>query len=139
MHHIQAEDETLIRARAHQFWEDEGRPEGRDKIHWQRAMESIAIPDMLPVMSAHSETVSPITDVSLIDGIGPKITSLLEEAGITNLQQIAEMSDEDIAALDERLDLRGRSAREDWIAQAQDLIMGHAPRAKIDQDKQDSH
>jgi len=26
-----------IRQRAYELWEDEGRPEGRDRIHWLRA------------------------------------------------------------------------------------------------------
>jgi hypothetical protein len=26
-----------IRKRAYEIWEDEGRPEGRDRIHWLRA------------------------------------------------------------------------------------------------------
>jgi ribosomal protein S13 len=135
MHNIKAEDEALIRARAHKIWEDEGRPEGRDKIHWLRALEFYNIPDM---MTHHAETVSNITDVSLIDGIGPKISALLEEAGITTLQQIAAMSEDEISALDEQLDLRGRSTREEWIVQAQELIMGHTPRAKVDQDRLDN-
>ena len=138
MDHIKTEDEIIIRARAHQYWEDEGRPEGRDKIHWQRALETFTIPDMMPAKAEHSEAISPISDVSLIDGIGPKITALLEDAGITTLQQIAAMSEDDISALDEKLDLRGRSAREDWIVQAQELIMGHAPRANVDQDRSDN-
>ena len=138
MDHIKTEDEIIIRARAHQYWEDEGRPEGRDKIHWQRALEALTIPDMMPATAEHSEAISPISDVSLIDGIGPKITALLEEAGITTLQQIAAMSEDDISALDEKLDLRGRSAREDWIVQAQELIMGHAPRANVDRDRSDN-
>lgn len=138
MDHIKTEDEIIIRARAHQYWEDEGRPEGRDKIHWQRALETFTIPDMIPATAEHSEAISPISDVSLIDGIGPKITALLEEAGITTLQQIAAMSEDDISALDEKLDLRGRSAREDWIVQAQELIMGHAPRANVDRDRSDN-
>lgn len=138
MDHIKTEDEIIIRARAHQYWEDEGRPEGRDKIHWQRALETFTIPDMMPAKAEHSEAISPISDVSLIDGIGPKITALLEEAGITTLQQIAAMSEDDISALDEKLDLRGRSAREDWIVQAQELIMGYAPRANVDRDRSDN-
>jgi hypothetical protein len=30
-------EEHRIRARAHQIWTDEGRPDGRDKEHWLRA------------------------------------------------------------------------------------------------------
>jgi hypothetical protein len=29
--------EEEIRRRAHQIWEDEGRPEGKDAEHWERA------------------------------------------------------------------------------------------------------
>lgn len=35
------EDERLtrIRERAYEIWEEEGQPQGRSDIHWQRAME----------------------------------------------------------------------------------------------------
>jgi hypothetical protein len=34
-------DEHLVRARAHQIWEDEGRPEGREKEHWDQATRAL--------------------------------------------------------------------------------------------------
>jgi hypothetical protein len=34
-----------IRRRAHQLWVDEGRPHGRDKVHWDMATELVAIED----------------------------------------------------------------------------------------------
>lgn len=37
--------ESRIRARAHQIWEREGRPEGRAQDHWELASEEIAIED----------------------------------------------------------------------------------------------
>ena len=76
-----------------------------------------------------------ITDVSLIDGIGPKITKLLAKAGITSLQHIASLTPAKLAKLDAELELKGRTAREEWIAQAQELIAGKTPRAKVDQAK----
>lgn len=33
--------EQRIRERAHQFWEEEGRPEGREQEHWERAVHEI--------------------------------------------------------------------------------------------------
>jgi hypothetical protein len=33
--------EQRIRERAHSLWEQEGRPEGRDREHWERAMREI--------------------------------------------------------------------------------------------------
>ena len=44
---LKTETEAAIRARAHQIWEDEGRPEGRHEDHWQRAYEAIV--DVAPV------------------------------------------------------------------------------------------
>jgi hypothetical protein len=37
--------EARIRARAHKIWEEEGRPEGRARDHWELASELIAIED----------------------------------------------------------------------------------------------
>ena len=71
-------------------------------------------------------------DVSLIAGVGPKIKDQLHAEGITSLNQIAEMSDEAIFALDEKLGLKGKSKREEWVEQAKELVAGKAPRAKSD-------
>ena len=113
--------EDQIRAVAHQIWIDEGQPDGRDEIHWEWALAKFrsAVP----------------TDVSLIDGIGPKIAAALAKAGVSSLQEIANLSDKALEQLDAKLALKGRSLRDEWIAQAQELIAGKAPRAKIDQVK----
>jgi hypothetical protein len=34
--------ETRIRNLAHRFWEEEGRPEGREAEHWRRAQEKLS-------------------------------------------------------------------------------------------------
>jgi amino acid transporter/predicted flap endonuclease-1-like 5' DNA nuclease len=72
-------------------------------------------------------------DISMIGGIGPKITKMLAKEGVTSLSDIAKMSASALAALDSKLDLRGRSAREEWIDQAKELLAGKPPRAKSDQ------
>jgi large subunit ribosomal protein L19 len=74
-----------------------------------------------------------VDDVSLIGGVGPKIKEQLHAEGITSLKQIAEMSDEAIFALDEKLGLKGKTKREEWVEQAKELVAGKAPRAKTDQ------
>ena len=38
-----------------------------------------------------------------------------------------------IFALDEKLGLKGKTKREDWVTQAKELVAGEAPRAKTDQ------
>jgi predicted flap endonuclease-1-like 5' DNA nuclease len=124
------EHEDLIRARAYQFWEDEGRPHGRDEIHWQRALESIVTPAAKVAFAAMPKDVS--SDISLIDGIGPKIAAQLAAEGISSLAQLAQMSKADLAKLDEKLGLKGRSDRDEWLSQAKELIAGKPPRAKVD-------
>jgi large subunit ribosomal protein L19 len=72
-------------------------------------------------------------DVSLIGGVGPKIKEALAKEGVTSLTHIAAMTDEAIFALDEKLALKGRTKREEWVEQAKELLAGKAPRAKTDQ------
>ena len=61
---LKPETEAAIRARAHQIWEEEGRPEGRQDIHWQSAYEAIVnIAPVTPTVAA---------DVPLIDGAAAK-------------------------------------------------------------------
>ncbi|MEM6649235.1 MAG: 50S ribosomal protein L21 [Pseudomonadota bacterium] len=72
-------------------------------------------------------------DVALIGGVGPKLKEKLEGAGITSLTQIAEMDASTIEALDEKLELRGRATRDEWVEQAKELLAGEPPRAKTDQ------
>ena len=55
-------DEDRIRAKAHELWEAEGRPHGRDSLHWEQAREIIAIQDsqgatLLPRDAGAEETV----------------------------------------------------------------------------------
>jgi predicted flap endonuclease-1-like 5' DNA nuclease len=61
----------------------------------------------------------PVTEIS---GIGPALETKLESAGITDVRQIAELTEEEATALDEQLGLGGRIARDDWIGQAKALV-----------------
>ena len=38
-------DEERIRRKAHELWEAEGHPHGRDQDHWDQARELVAIED----------------------------------------------------------------------------------------------
>ncbi len=100
-------------------------------------------------VSAASETVKPkaekkakaetkadavdASNLSLISGVGPTIEKKLRAAGITSWNDIASWSEADVAKWDEELKLRGRATREEWVAQAKDLLAGKPPRAKADQ------
>ncbi|MTI04187.1 polyhydroxyalkanoate depolymerase [Roseibium denhamense] len=60
-------------------------------------------------------------DLKAISGVGPKLETLLNEAGIFHYWQIAGLTDEQIETLDNKLDFRGRMVRNNWIQQAQQL------------------
>ena len=73
-------------------------------------------------------------DIKLIGGVGPALEKKLNAAGVTSLTQIAAWKKADAAKFDEELDLRGRVERDEWVAQAKDLVAGKPPRAKVDQE-----
>ena len=60
-------------------------------------------------------------DLKQLSGVGPALEKKLHEAGITSFAQIAAWTDAEIAEIDEKLSLRGRITREDWVAQAAEL------------------
>jgi poly(3-hydroxybutyrate) depolymerase len=60
-------------------------------------------------------------NLKAISGVGPKLESALNEAGIFHYWQIASLTGEQIEALDSKLDFRGRIARDNWIEQAKQL------------------
>lgn len=72
-------------------------------------------------------------DLSKISGVGPVLVKKLSDLGYTTFQQIADMTPEQIAEVDEKLNFKGRIEREEWIEQAKELMAGKAPRAKVDQ------
>ncbi len=76
-------------------------------------------------------------DVELIDGVGPVLKKKLSGFGVTTLTQIAAMSTADLQKMDDELELKGRTSREEWTIQAKDMLAGKAPRAKVDQAKAD--
>lgn len=57
-------------------------------------------------------------DLTLLVGIGPKLSVALAERGITRFGQIAAWTDAELSEIDKALDLKGRAVRDAWIAQA---------------------
>jgi large subunit ribosomal protein L19 len=91
-----------------------------------------AFADMAVAAPSAAKAEVAADDVSLIAGVGPKIKENLAKEGITSIKQIAEMDDAAIFALDEKLGLKGKTKREEWVTQAKELMAGEAPRAKSD-------
>ncbi len=76
----------------------------------------------VPVAAPESDaTAEDEGDLTQLNGVGKVIANKLNDHGIT-LKQIAAWTDEDVHRVDEQLDLKGRIAREDWVAQAKALL-----------------
>ena len=72
--------------------------------------------------------------IVLIDGIGEKTAESLKAEGVEKLTQLAALSEEDRAALYEKLGVADQAADQEWVVQAEEMISGKPPRAKVDQD-----
>jgi large subunit ribosomal protein L21 len=92
---------------------------------------SVAAPAPAPAKTAAPKAAAPeaaaatgADDLKKLSGVGPALEKKLHEAGVTTFAQIAAWSDEDVAAMDEKLSFKGRIEREGWIAQAKELANG---------------
>ncbi|MEP1614581.1 MAG: 50S ribosomal protein L21 [Roseobacter sp.] len=63
-------------------------------------------------------------DLKKLSGVGPALEKKLIEGGVTTFAQIAAWTEEDVAAMDEKLSFKGRIEREGWIEQAKELAKG---------------
>jgi large subunit ribosomal protein L21 len=88
----------------------------------------VAAPATLAAMPASGAS----DDISLIGGVGPKMEKGLRELGFNTFAQIAAMTADDVARVEEHVKQKGRMAREEWIEQAKELLAGKPPRAKTD-------
>jgi large subunit ribosomal protein L19 len=61
-------------------------------------------------------------DLTQIKGIDADLAARLRQLNCVKFEQIADLSDDDIANLDETLQLNGRIEKDDWIEQAQKLV-----------------
>ncbi len=61
-------------------------------------------------------------DLTKITGIDADLFARLKQLNLFKLDQVANLSDDDIANVDEALQLGGRIEKEDWVGQAQRLI-----------------
>jgi predicted flap endonuclease-1-like 5' DNA nuclease len=87
------------------------------------APEPEAVPE--PVLEAAPEPgVAPellADDLTRLAGVGPKLAAALAERGVTTFAQLAAWTEEHADAFDAELSLKGRVARDAWIAQARRL------------------
>ena len=60
-------------------------------------------------------------DLTQLAGVGPKLAAALAQHGVTTFAGLASWSDADAKAFDDALNLKGRVARDAWVAQARRL------------------
>ena len=99
------------------------------------AAESAPAKEAAPAAAPEEAAEAVKDDISLLSGVGPVLEKKLTEAGITTFKQVAELTEDAIKELDEKLALKGRIEREEWVEQARELMAGKPPRAKVDQKK----
>ncbi len=64
-------------------------------------------------------------DLTLLKGVGPKLSTRLRDLGITSFAEIAAWGEADIAAVDAQLGtFAGRATRDNWVEQAGFLARG---------------
>lgn len=71
-----------------------------------------------------AKAASGADDLKKITGLGPAMEKKLNAAGITSYAQMAALSAEDIARVEEETGLKGRFERDNWIEQAKTLAAG---------------
>ena len=76
-----------------------------------------------PEVNAVQEKNQEPDDLTQISGIGPKISAILQDAGITNYAQLAGADEDEIRKILSEVGLR-MGDPESWIQQAQALIHG---------------
>jgi len=82
---------------------------------------------LVPPITADTPVATDGDDLTRIKGLGPKLSRLLAELGVTRYAQIAAWTEADIAAIDAKLGaFAGRPTRDAWVEQAQLLVSGDA-------------
>jgi large subunit ribosomal protein L19 len=61
-------------------------------------------------------------DLTRLKGVTTELAGRLHTVGLYTYEQVANLSDEDIARLDDRLKLKGAVERDDWTGQARALL-----------------
>lgn len=100
------------------------RHEGRGLLDEAAAAASDVSGEMLQAR-VHAELPGSGDDLELLKGVGPKLAAILRDRGITKFAQIARLTVDQVATLDETLGaFRGRFTRDRIVAQADYLARG---------------
>ena len=74
------------------------------------------------VFKGFTKPKGPADDLKLIPGVTPELEKKLNKLGLIKYEQIANLTDDEIAKLDETLSLDGAIENEDWVTRAVALM-----------------
>jgi large subunit ribosomal protein L19 len=74
------------------------------------------------VFKGFTKPKGPADDLKLIPGVTPELEKKLNKLGLIKYEQIANLSDDEIAKVDETLNLNGQMENDDWTAKAVELM-----------------
>jgi len=103
----------------------------RAKLYYLRGRRGKAarIPERQDVRGKKKEAFKGFTkpkgepdDLKLVPGVTPELETKLNKLGLIKFEQIANLTDDEIAALDEQLKLNGAIENDDWTAKAVALM-----------------
>lgn len=86
--------------------------------NWQQGVTALGTPG-----DTHQD------DLRVISGVGKKLQQVLNGYGIQSWEQVAALTPDEVARVDDALDLPGRLERDRWVEQARDLIARFPDRA----------
>jgi predicted flap endonuclease-1-like 5' DNA nuclease len=105
-----------------------------------------AVPSGVPAPSAAENGATAASDeqqgeddLTVINGIGPRIAERLSHYGVTTFAQLAAWSDDDVARFEEQLPgvQRGKASRDRWVEQARELAGQAGDAGTIDRHDDD--
>jgi large subunit ribosomal protein L19 len=103
----------------------------RAKLYYLRGRrgKSARIPERQTARGKQKEAFKGFTkpkgesdDLKLIPGITPELEKTLNKLGLIKFEQIANLTDDEIAQVDEALNLNGQIENDDWSAKAVELM-----------------
>ena len=89
-------------------------------------VEELPVPAEKPTFRGIDAPRGEADDLKRLPGINVKLEQRLNDIGVYHFWQIADLDPETTEALDTALNLRGRIARDNWIAAAKQLTEGQA-------------
>ena len=83
----------------------------------------VVVPALAAPEDSVETTVPANDDLTRLVGVGPRTAEALKDHGVQTFAQLAAWTDEDLAAFDAALNLKGRGLRDKWLDQARDLAV----------------